>query len=91
MSTIRPASVQQTPRENGFVLVSPVWTGVDRPVTFGWIVPKKLVGRLTQALMAGVVCRRPEVMTDLNGHTYMTYDCQVTGRYLNADLKRLGF
>lgn len=88
---MRPASVQTTPRENGFVLVEPVWDGVDRPVTFGWTVPVKLVPRLTRALMGGAVCQNPHPMTDVNGQTYMTYTNAVMGRYMSADLKRLGF
>jgi len=46
---------------------------------------------LEAALRAGVTAGPAEVGTDVNGKTYASYDHRVTGRHMNADLRRLGF
>ncbi len=77
---------------DGLIEVSPVWPGVDRPITHGFVVAKPaLAQRLACAINAGVVYADPSIATDVNGHTYVRAECRVMGKYANADLKRLGF
>lgn len=75
--------------------VTPVWPNVDRPISSSWSVGQNpgLGRRLVNAIEAGVVCTNPKVMTDVNGQTYVSHDghLRVSGRRMNADLKRLGF
>ena len=76
----------------GRVSVCPIWGGVDRPNTGGWGGLKESVAqRLAKAIKAGVVCSNPRIVTDVNGKTYVEYDGFIMARYMNADLKRLGF
>jgi hypothetical protein len=73
--------------------VYPVWSGVDRPITSGWQVRNRDAVRLKRAIMAGAVCKSTRVATDVDGKTYVDHDghARVSGRSMNADLKRLGF
>jgi hypothetical protein len=74
--------------------ITPVWDGVDRPRSFSWGVKsthRKLAERLKAAILAGVVFYKIQKGTDANGQTYPTFSCRVSGRHMNADLKRLGF
>lgn len=72
--------------------VSPVWADVDLPANFGWLVPgERLARRLEAALRAGATLRNAEVRTNVNGQTYVANEHRVTGRTMNADLRRLGF
>lgn len=69
---------------------------VDRPITGGiYTGPgprgKRLAERLAAATRAGVVHEDAYVKTDIYGKTYVTSRTTVMGKYLNADLKRLGF
>lgn len=92
MSAPTIASVTTTPREGGMLLVQPVWTGVDRPVTGGWVVrDARMARRLEAALLAGAVYPAVEVGTDVAGQTYASGRALVMGKYMNADLRRLGF
>jgi hypothetical protein len=52
---------------------------------------KKLAERLSKAINAGKAFTTPRVMTDTAGKDYLGFDVEVSGRHLNADLKRLGF
>jgi hypothetical protein len=74
-----------------FVTVSPVWSDVDRPVTFGWLVKKALTPRLVRAIRAGAAFRNVAVATDNAGKTYVSAEATLLGRHMNADLKRIGF
>lgn len=74
------------------------WSGVplDRPQGMGWGLKatpahRNLAARLVAAVNAGVVFRDPVVKTDVNGRTYASASCQVFGRHMNADLRKLGF
>lgn len=56
-------------------------TGADRP----------LANRLAAATEAGVIQSEARVLRDVDDQTYVQSRCAVLGKYLNADLKRLGF
>lgn len=79
------------------ISVFPVWEAdvpLDRPSPSGFglrATDRKLAERLVAAIEAGVVYTDAEVKTDIYGQTYVCADAQVMGRYLNTDLKRLGF
>lgn len=77
-------------------LVKAHWTSpdVDRPYTGGWLFPKRhraLAERLVRAINAGVVFYDQQVVTDVNGKTFVQAWSRVYGKRANADLKRLGF
>jgi hypothetical protein len=70
------------------------YAGVDRPVTSGISCGpnRKLAERLRQAVLAGkAINRKAKVLVDVDGKTYADSTWEVMGRYLNADLKRLGY
>lgn len=93
MSTPTLVDVRVTPEEDspGCVCVTPVFSGVDRPDCFGWIVKAKLAPRLVRAVRAGAVLYDLEVKTDVAGETYVSSRSRVMGRHMNADLRKLGF
>jgi hypothetical protein len=73
-----------------------VWHGadLDRPHTDGWslaINKMSLAMRLKKAVDVGAVFQNPKIVTDINGKTYVSAEGHLMGRYLNAELKRLGF
>lgn len=73
-------------------IVGPVWEGVDRPYTHGWAVAEKHVKRLVAAIEGEAAnVAEHKVLTDVNGHTYVSFDLPVMGRTMNANLKRLGY
>lgn len=75
-----------------FYSVHPVWADVDRPVNGGWSVKdRKTADRLAAALRAGVVIVDPSIKVDVNGQSYVSGAQQVMGKYMNADLKQLGY
>ena len=97
-----PTSVEVKPYDDPFtgaahathLVVSPVWAfpGVDRQNTGGIVVTSKRdADRLTAAYLSGRAFESTEVKTDVNGATYVAASCKVMGRYLNSDLKKLGF
>lgn len=92
MDTPTIKNVIITPHEHG-VLVSPIWEGVDRPNVGGWVTTPRLATRLVNAILAGAVHKNARIVKDVNGQTYVTSDAYliVSGKYMNADLKRLGF
>lgn len=69
------------------------YSGVDRPITFGILCSSlKSANRLRKAALAGkVVDMEAEILTDIEKETYAKHNCRVMGKYLNADLKRLGY
>jgi hypothetical protein len=72
--------------------VTPIWSNIDRASDGGWGVRGRAIAeRLARALRAGVVCTNVRVCRDDNGKTYAQYESMVLGRYLNSDLKNLGF
>lgn len=74
-----------------YVVVSAVWAGVDRPISHGWSVTKGNAQRLERALRAGVVYENPVIKTDIGGSTYVSARSRVMAKYVNADLKKLGY
>jgi hypothetical protein len=65
---------------------------LDRTDGGGWVLGNKATAvRLVAAVNAGVVFGTPELLTDVNGRTYVHAANGVHGRTANADLKRLGF
>jgi hypothetical protein len=92
MPTPTIIEVRVTPdRDPKLVHVRPVWSTSDRPDSFGWLAPKKLAHRLVAAIKAGVALTNPVVKTDVEGKTYVHAEAQILGRYMNSDLKKLGF
>lgn len=78
------------------IQVNVVWGGaeLDRPTTYGFGLKANHAGlatRLKRAIDAQAVFTDPKIVNDVNGHTYVMAKCLVMGRYLNADLKRLGY
>lgn len=72
------------------------WVGnkpLDRSRTFGISTGsnKRLADRLARAINDGAVFYNPVIKSDVAGNTYVSADRRVMGRYLNADLKRLGY
>lgn len=70
--------------------------GVNRPNTGGIACGpgpkgKRLAERLAAATRAGVVHYDAHKATDVAGNVYVAASSRVMGRYLNADLRRLGF
>jgi len=92
MNTPRIIDAKVT-NENGRYVVTPVWSGVDRPETGSISTGKTstLAFRLAQAMKSGQAYERVEVVTDVNGKTFVSALPRFRGRCLNADLLRLGF
>ncbi|MEW1938799.1 hypothetical protein AB0331_15680 [Dietzia maris] len=75
-------------------VVSPDWSafGVDRPISFGVVVSnRKVAERLARAIEDGAVYPFKEILTDVNGQTYVGAGHNVLARCMNADLTRLGY
>jgi len=67
------------------------YAGVDRPRTQGMGVTKKNLARLVKAVNAGATVKDAEVLTDVAGNTYVGFTTTVHTRYINVDLKKLGY
>jgi hypothetical protein len=73
------------------------WHGVDvdRPRCHGISTGRnrKLAERLVAATAAGAIfdLDKVEILRDVEGSTYVSASSKVMGRYLNADLTRLGW
>ena len=91
MINTKPVSVEINHAEKGFVTLSPVWFGVDRPVTGGISVPVTMVDRVKRAILDGVAYPFEKVATDVNGKTYVVTGMAIMGRRLVQDLKKLGY
>ena len=87
------ATVTTTP-EGRLLVQSATTLPVDRKECLGWEFPAKdsaLAERLVRAIEAGKVLAFVGVDKDVNGKTYVVASTGVMGRYMNSDLKRLGF
>jgi hypothetical protein len=52
---------------------------------------RSLVRRLVQAVEADAAFTKPTVLKDAAGKDFVSVQINVLGRYLSADLKKLGF
>lgn len=75
-----------------FVMTEAEGIDLDRRdmVGYGVATPRN-ARRLVAAIEAGAVFHDFTVRTDINGRTYLSASSRVSGRYMNSDLKRLGF
>lgn len=87
----KPGDLSNGPVHPGDVVVEFHWEGVDRPCTFGMVCLARHAPRLVKACEAGVVFKNPTIIKDIYGKTYVEASCQVWGRQLNSDLKKLGY
>jgi hypothetical protein len=79
-------------KDDGHLSVWPVYGGVDRPEGTGTAVKDmRMACRLRDALLAGKAVTIRGVRTDMNGKTYVDEQQHVSAKYLNADLRKLGF
>lgn len=83
----------QFPGHGPTVWIEYPYAGVDRPRTHGISTggDARLAERLVAAVNAGAVNYGQAVLTDVHGQTYVGDHSRVMGKYLNADLTRLGF
>lgn len=98
VATVQISNPTAQDRRDGLTgfLVEPAWTvpglELDRPNTGGWwVTDRKMAERLTAALLDGAVHDSPEVAYDINGATYVRADRKVIGRYMDGDLRALGY
>lgn len=85
---------RESPFEKGKIeyLVDPVWKGVDRSVTGGWVAPTKdLAYRLQRAVESGKVFSSIEVMTDVNNRTFIMAGRAINWKRPHSALAELGF
>jgi hypothetical protein len=88
--------IENDPDFGRCVRVNTTWSGakLDRPNTHSYMLragKAALAARLKRAIDAQAVYANPNVVKDVNGHTYVHATCRVMGKYMNADLKRLGY
>ena len=77
-----------------YYLVSPVWTGVDRPNTGGYSCGRNLslARRLQTAIASGKLwLKEPQKKIDVNGNSYVCADIKISMRRANSELQKLGF
>lgn len=91
MPTLSAVSLRPDPYAPARVVVTPVWSGVDRPSSLSWSTPHNLVQRLVRAILDGVAVRNPHVLKDVYGKTYVMHDHVISGVELEADLTANGF
>lgn len=99
--TLKPTAIIVPEKNTGGlhepgIMVEVHWSGadIDRPNTTNWLLgPKKmdLAKRLKKAVDEGGVFSNPRIVKDMNDKTYVTADGYITGRLLNAELKKRGF
>jgi len=89
-----PTCTVEIVNKTEYWLVQPVWSGVDRPIVGGYSTGKnyRLADRLAAFMRSGQAwLGTPEVLVDVNGHTYVNATLRISTRFLNAGLKRRGF
>ena len=79
--------------KEGTLFVSVTASGpVDRKDVYGWaVLNHDLADRLIRAVHGGRAITVEGVKTDITGKTYAATNVAVTGRHMNADLRRLGY
>lgn len=76
----------------GLFSVHPVWADVDRPDSGGWVVRgRPIARRLEAAIRAGAAVVPTGITTDRAGKTYVQTTSRVMAKYMNADLRKLGY
>jgi len=81
-------------KDHGGFTISPVWKNVDRPIVYGISVPvhdAALVPKIDQAMRDGAYWSHAEVKTDTAGNTYVQSSERVIGKYLEANLREIGY
>lgn len=76
------------------LVVETHWHGqnLDRPNTGGTAVKdQRMADRLVRAINSGAAYSNPKVVRDVSGQTYVHADRAFMGKYLNADLRKLGY
>lgn len=79
---------------DGYWLVCAIWEGVDRPYVGGYSSGKnyRLGERLAAFMRSGKAwLGTPQVLTDVNGKSFVGANLRINTRCLNAELKRHGF
>ena len=92
--SLTPKAVIEYDSADDWYTVWAVWEGekVDRPRSYAIVARKfPLAQRLARAIDAGAVFSDPVINTDIEGNTYVHARSKVMAKYLNADLKRLGY
>jgi hypothetical protein len=90
----QPTCTIEISNKTEYWLVSPVWSGVDRPNVGGYSTGKnyRLAERLAAFMKSGRAwIGTPEVLTDVDGKSYVNASLRINTRVLNAELKRHGF
>ena len=89
-----PTCTVEIVNKTEYWLVQPVWTGVDRPNVGGYSTGRnyRLAERLAAFIRSGNAwIRPPEIMTDVNGKTFVNAGLRINCRVMNAQLKKFGF
>ena len=88
----RPYIDPDTQRATSALVVEPVWQGVDRPNTGGWVVKDRTTAKRLEACIRDGNCfSSTRLAVDVNGQTYVATTALVMAKYMNADLRRLGY
>lgn len=95
-SDLKPVRVEITvdKKLGGEISVNPIWPGVDRPNTGGYLLKAKdgkLAKRLAAAYMSGAAYGEVKIVVDINGKTFVSASSLIRGRCINADLKAIGY
>jgi hypothetical protein len=79
--------------DKSFIEVCQIWEGVDRPYVGGYSVgmSKPLANRLKRAMEAGVAFPFRWVAVDNGGATFVHTEYNINCRYMNAELRNLGY
>lgn len=97
METLTPTATMQPDAEHpSWWLVSTTWASslpnLDRYDGIGYLCSsKRNAERLCRAINAGAVFADPRIAFDIYGAAYVATTSRVMGKYMNADLKRLGY
>jgi hypothetical protein len=82
-------------KRDGSIFITVVWNAeVDRKNGGGWSVPgnrTNLAARLACAIDNQMAFTIKGIETDINGKTYVSWNSNVRGRYMDFDLKKIGF
>ena len=77
-----------------YLVVTPIWNGVDRTNVGGWGVGLKdqvLAERLQRAIISGAAFQQILYTKDVNGKTYICATSGIYAKHLSAELRKLGY